>query len=118
MAFEQLLRPEFSEREQRLIARLHEKGPEDPDARKMLLLWQAAAEENARKPEGNRSRAEIEVQLRLARIYRAAGGYDSAMSALEAVKWAASCDPTAADLEKQAEAMMDEIDVERKELGL
>lgn len=113
MVFERSLRPEFSEREQRLIARLRGEGPEDPEAREMLLLWQTAAEENARKPEGNRSRAEIEVQLRLARIYRAAGGYDSAMDALEAVKWAASCDPSAADLEKQAEAMMDEIDAER-----
>ena len=113
MTPERALNQEFSEREQQLIARLREKGPEDPEAQASLMRWYGAAGAEARRPEGNRSRAEIEVQIRLARIYRAAGGFDSAWDTLEAVRFGAMNDPSAGDLYGQAMAMMDEIDVER-----
>jgi hypothetical protein len=113
MAYEQPPSPEFSGQEQELIGRLREKGPEDPEARASLMRWYDAAAAEARKPEGNRSRAEIEVQIRLAGIYRAAGGYDSARETLDAVRFGALNDPSAGDLYGQAMAMMDEIDVER-----
>jgi hypothetical protein len=112
MMFERPSGPKFLEREQGLIARLR-KGPEDPEARAMLVQLYKEAEEKARGPEGNRSRAELEMQLHFAEIYRAAGGYDSAWDALEAVRQGAASDPTAEDLYGRAMTMMDEIDAER-----
>ena len=113
MTHEQPPSQEFSGPERELIGRLREKGPEDPEVRASLVRWYDVAGEEARRPEGNRSRAEIEVQLRLAKIYRAAGGFDSASDALEAVRFGAMNDPTAHDLYNQAMALMDEIDAER-----
>ena len=111
MPFEQSPKPEFGESERALIALLRKKGADDSEAKTALLMW--CEKEEAEATKENTSRANIEVQLKRARVYRAAGGYDSALDTLEVVRQAASSDPSAGDLDKQALAMMDEIEAER-----
>ena len=103
---------EFSEREQELITRLREKGPEDPETRKMFGAWCEVEEAEAMKT--NTSRANIEVQLKRAKFYRAAGGNDSAWQTLGAVCEAAISDESAGDLYREALALADEM---RREFG-
>ena len=112
MTPEQPPRKEFSEKERAVIALLREKGPEDAEARAAFIEWCEEAEAEATKE--NTSRANIEVQLRRAKVYWAAGGYDSALDALEAVREAASNDPSARDLYDEAMTLIDEIGAEQE----
>ncbi|HVN26252.1 MAG TPA: hypothetical protein VMT99_01180 [Candidatus Paceibacterota bacterium] len=107
---ERLPRSEFSEAEQALIANLREKGPADPETRRMLLEW--CDEEEAKVAEINTSRAGIELDLKKARIYQASGFHEEAWASLEAARTAAH-NENAEDLFNEAEALMNEMDQER-----
>jgi len=104
--------PDFSEPEQRLIALLREKGPNDPDVRAIFDAW--CGQEEARAMALNTSRANIEVQLRRAKLYRAAGGYDSAWDTLAALCMYEAPDESAKDLYREAMALAEQM---RRELG-
>jgi hypothetical protein len=111
MAHEQPPNQEFSEREQRLIALLREKGPEDSETRKMFGAW--SLEEEAKVMAENTSRADIAHQLKMAKFYRAAGGLDSAYEALDHLCQAAWNDGSAQDLYEEAIRLARSIEVER-----
>lgn len=101
---------EFSETENTLIEKLREKGPADPETHKMLLRW--CEEEEAKVAEINTSHAGIELDLKKAKLYRAAGYADEAWASLEAVRQAAH-NEGADDLLNQAETLMDQMDQEK-----
>jgi hypothetical protein len=103
-----MLSQEFSEREQELISRLREKGPEDPETRKMFGAW--SLEEEAKVMAENTSRADIAHQLKMAKFYRAAGGYNSAYETLDHLCQAARSDESAQDLYEEAVALAREIE--------
>ncbi len=102
-------RPEFSEIEQTIIERLRANGPDNPEARGMLLAWRENEEEKANAV--NTARAGVELDLRFAKLLRAAGGYESAWATLEAVREMA-LNLGEQDLHDQAMAIMDAIDDE------
>lgn len=68
--------PEFSEEELRLIRALDEKGPEDEETRKLLNAW--LDEEETKANAINTPRANIELNLKRAKLYAAAGFAQSA----------------------------------------
>ena len=105
--------PEFSEQEQALIRELREKGPKDPETRKMFNAW--CDEEEAGAMRANTSRANIEVQFKRAKLYRAAGGNDSAWQALGAACEAAMSDPSASDLYDEIMSLASVIEREYQE---
>jgi hypothetical protein len=109
---ERLPQSEFSENERMLIAKLREKGLDDPETRELLTRWSDTlwAEANA----ANTSRANIELNLKSARLYRAAGYHNEAWNSLEAAHLAAH-NESAKDLLIQVETVMDEMDAERGE---
>ena len=113
MALEQPPRQEFSENEQRLITLLREKGPNDPEARRMFDEWSREGEANVTAE--NTSRADIAHQLKMAKFYRAAGGLDSAYEALDHLCQAAWSDESARDLYEEAIELA--RDVERDMVG-
>ena len=100
---------EFSENEQLLIARLREHGHEDPEALLMLNAW--CDEQKLKANEINTAGANIEVDLRRAKLYRAAGFHRDALDSLEAARESAH-NAGEKDLYEQAMALMDEIDEE------
>jgi histidinol phosphatase-like PHP family hydrolase len=73
----------------------------------MLVSWCEA--EEARAMEINTSRANIDVQLKRAKLYRAAGGYDVAWETLAAVCETAGSDESAQDLYREAMDIADEM---------
>jgi hypothetical protein len=110
--FEKFRESEFSETEQTLIVKLHEKGSNDPEVHGALLAW--CKNEEAKVDRVNTSRASIEFNLKRAKLYRAAGYDDDAMESLESVREAAH-NEGAEDLYGEAMAIMDEIDNEKPE---
>jgi hypothetical protein len=97
---------EFLPEEQALIAKLRERGV-DEEAQKELLTWTEAQEARAR--EINTSRANIEVNVRRAKLYRAAGLIDEAWDVLESVRMQA-LNEGESDLYDEAMQLMDEIE--------
>ncbi len=101
--------PEFSAFEEELIAGLRA-NPES--ARETLSAWQD--QEDAKLKEANApSRATIETNLRLARIYRAAGMPDAAYDTLEAVSNQAQLEQEE-DLHREAVRIMEEMNRENR----
>lgn len=95
---------EFSETEQVLIAKLIEKGVDDQETRQLLMRW--CHEEEAKVAVANTSRAGIELDLKKAKLYYAAGYHDEAWESIEAVRQAAH--PSGEEeLLRQAEDFMD-----------
>ncbi len=97
---------EFSENELALISKLRENGIDDPQSKELLLAWCAA--EEARVAELNTSRAGIELDLKKAKLYRAAGFQTEAWASLEAARVAAH-NENDENLFEQAEALMNEM---------
>jgi hypothetical protein len=104
---EQLPSSEFSEKEQLLISKLREKGPADAEAYGLLLQWTEEKENEAATDPSNRGH--IELNLRRARLYLAAGFKDEAWENLEAARQE-SFQNGEGDLLTRAESIMDEID--------
>jgi hypothetical protein len=73
---EKLPIPEFSEQEERLILGLKEKGPTDEETNKLFAEWRDAREDEVRREE-NLLRAQAELCLKQAKLWKAAG-YDEA----------------------------------------
>ena len=90
----------------RCMAKLRERGV-DEEAQKELLTWTEAQEARAR--EINTSRANIEVNVRRAKLYRAAGLIDEAWDVLESVRMQA-LNEGESDLYDEAMQLMDEIE--------
>ena len=101
--------PEFSESERELIEHLHAHGSEDTETRRLLLAWTEKQETEANAI--NTPRANIEVNLRRARLYHAAGFSGEAWEVLESVRRQATQEGET-DLYEQAISIMDEIDSE------
>ena len=110
MTIEQPSSPEFSEQESRLITLFREKGPKDFEARAMFDAW--VLEEEARVTAENTSRADVARQLKMAKFYRAAGGLDSAYTALDHLCQAAWMDESARDLYEEAVALARIVEAE------
>jgi len=107
---EKIPSPEFSQQEeQNLIAKLREKGVDDPEVRKSLMVW--CEKEEAEVASINTSRAGIELDLKKAKLYRAAGYRDEAWASLEAARQAAHNEGDE-ELFRQAEDLMDQMDAE------
>jgi hypothetical protein len=103
---EKLPSPEFSFEEQKLIAKLRERGFDD-ETRKELLRWTEAQE--ARANEVNTPRANIELNLKRAKLYYAAGFASEAWDVLESVR-EQTINEGEDDLLIEAMRIMDEID--------
>ena len=110
---ERLPTPEFSEVERELIAKLREVLPDDPKAHEMLVAWSKAEEERVEQEAraGDAARANIEFDLKKARLYHAAGYKGQAFETLNWVREQAG-NIGADDLYDRAMAMMDEMDAE------
>jgi hypothetical protein len=98
---------ELTAEELEIAQALREKGPANKEALGRLLAWtdrqQAWAEEQ------NTSRANIEVNLRRARLYLAAGAREDAWQTLNEVRVQAANEQEH-DLLETAEQLMDQID--------
>ncbi len=101
--------PEFSQEELQLIAKLKERGLEDAEAKQELLAWTEAQE--AKANETNTSRANVEMNIKRAKLYRAAGFKAGAWDVLESVRMQAHNEGEA-DLYEEAMRIMDELDAE------
>ena len=101
--------PEFSQEELRLIAKLKERGLEGAEARQELLAWTEVQEGEA--SEINTSRANIEFNMKRAKLYLAAGFKAEAWDVLESVRMQAHNEGEA-DLYEEAMRIMDELDAE------
>ena len=99
--------PDFSAGELALIEKLRSRGVEDAEAMQQLQAWTEAQEAHAN--EINTSRANIEVNLRRAKLYNAAGFRKEAWEILNDVRRQASQE-NEQDLLQAAEVMMDEMD--------
>lgn len=77
--------------EQRLIRLLKEKGVEDPETRSFLNFWTIEQEKWAENSEDYKM-AQIEVNLRRARLYFSAGYIDEAFENFEAARMQARND--------------------------
>ena len=100
--------PEFSSEEETLIAKLRERGMND-ETQKELIAWTEAQE--ARANEVNTPRASIELNVKRAKLYRAAGFKSEAWDVLESVRMQASNEGEE-DLYAEAMRIMDEMDAE------
>jgi hypothetical protein len=109
---EKIPTPEFSPEEQELIAKLRERGVDDVKTKEALLDWTEAQEIEANAI--NTPRANIELNVRRAKLYRVAGFNAEAWDALESVRMQASNEGED-DLYETAMRMMDEIDAESGE---
>ena len=103
---ERIPNQEFSELEVRLIQKLKEKRTEDPEARELLQGW--LDDEEAKANRINTSRANIELNLRRAKVYYAAGLIDEALENLAAVMEQSSQEREP-DLHNQAVLMIEDI---------
>jgi hypothetical protein len=75
---ERLPESEFSEREQMIIAKLRETFPDDPETNAMIVAWVEEEEIKAMQIAeaggiGDAARANIMLDLKKARLYKAAG---------------------------------------------
>ena len=100
---------EFSESENELVSALREKGFEDSEVREKLIAW--TQEQEAWAESVNTSRANIEVNLRRAKLCRAAGKMNEALEHLEDVRIQATQE-NEGDLLRETEALMDQIEQE------
>ena len=98
---------EFTEKERELAEALRVNGPEHPETKEKLLEWLAEQERWAE--EQNTSRANIEVDIRRARLYRAAGFTDYAWEMLSDIRRQAN-DENEKELLEIVEHLMDEMD--------
>ena len=103
---EKLPTPEFTESELELIQKLKDFGPEHEEVQKLLGMWIGELEKWATQE--NTSRATIEVNLKRAKLYRAAGFIDDAWANLNSVHREAIQEDLL-DLYEEAKAIMDEI---------
>lgn len=101
--------PEFSSEEDVLIAKLREHGVEG-ETQKELMAWTEAREAIAN--EINTSRANIELNIKRAKLYRAAGFKEEAWDVLESVREQATNEGED-DLYAEAMVIMDEMDAEK-----
>lgn len=108
---ERIPAPEFSERGRALIEKLREKFPDDPEVHAMMLAWcnEEEPKPDAAAGEGDAERANIEFELKKARLYKAAEYYKQAW---ETLQWARDSAHNLGnkDLYDRAEALMDELD--------
>ena len=103
---EQIPSAEHELSEEELSAALAEKGVEDEGTRSLLVAW---CEKEETKAEAGGQLARIELDLRKAKIYRAAGYTNQAWESLEAARenaYNAGLD----GLFEEATALMDEIE--------
>ncbi|MEK9180271.1 MAG: hypothetical protein AAB897_02570 [Patescibacteria group bacterium] len=106
---EKLPSSEFTQQEEELIRKLREQGAEHPETRKLLEDW--IIEQEAVANQKNTPRASIELNLKRAQLYRAAGYIDEARENLEAVRRQATQEEEN-DLLQVAESLMDQIEAE------
>jgi hypothetical protein len=99
---------EFSTEEQELIENLRAGTPE---AREKLIAWTEAQEAIANGI--NTSRANIEMNLRRAKLYKAAGLQEEAWDVLENIRLQAY-NENEIDLYQSAMSLMDEIESEKE----
>jgi len=100
---------EFSPEEQELILKLRERGVDDEKTKEALLNWTEAQEIKANAI--NTSRANIEFNIRRAKLYYAAGFMAEAWDVIESVRMQ-SANEGEDDLYAEAMGMMDKIDAE------
>jgi hypothetical protein len=103
--------PEFSPEEQELIAKLREHGSDDAKTKEALLAWTEALEIEANTI--NTPRANIELNVKRAKLYHAAGFMPEAWDVLESVRMQATNEGED-DIYAEAMRIMDEIDANSK----
>lgn len=104
---EKIPTPEFSPEEQELITKLRERGINDEKTKEALLDWTEAQEIEANAI--NTPRANIELNMKRAKLYHAAGFMGEALDVLESVRMQATNEGED-DLYAEAMRMMDDID--------
>ena len=104
---EKIPSPEFSPEEQQLIANLRERGIADAKTKEALLAWTEAREIEANAI--NAPRTNIELNVKQAKLYSAAGFTSEAWDILESVRTQASNEGED-DLYNEATGLMDGID--------
>ncbi len=101
---------EFSNFEQELILKLGAVSPDSSEARELMNAW---FDEMEKLAQGDKSpRASIELNLRHAKICRAAGYTDEAWESLESLRRLAT-ELNLMDFYGEAMSIMDEIDEEK-----
>ena len=100
---------EFTEAERVLIQKLCERGPDDPETRQLLNFWTEQCEAEAN--EVNTPRANVEFNIKRAKLYRAAGLMVEAWDVLESAREQAMNEQEQ-DLYDEAVRIMDEIGLE------
>ena len=106
---------EFSEGERDLIAKLKEKPPDDQEVHEALVAWCVEEEKKilALTEVNEIARADVQFNLKKARLYRAAGYVKQAWESLDWAREGAN-NINAEDLFAEAEAMADEMDAENR----
>lgn len=108
---EKIPTPEFSPEEQELITKLCERGVDDAKTKEALLAWTEALEIEANAV--NTPRANIELNMKRAKLYHAAGFTTETWDVLESVRIQATNEGED-DLYAEAMRMMDDIDAAKK----
>ena len=104
---EKIPTPEFSPEEQELIIKLRERGVDDEKTKEALLAWTEAQEIEANAI--NTPRANIELNMKRAKLYSAAGFTSEAWDVLESVRTQATNEGED-DLYAESMRMMDGMD--------
>jgi hypothetical protein len=108
---EKIPSPEFSAEERELIVKLRERGIADTETKQALLSWTEAREAEANAI--NTPRANIECNVKRAKLYAAAGLTAEAWNVLESVREQA-VNEKADDLYDEAMRIMDDIDTSKE----
>jgi hypothetical protein len=103
---ERIPTPEFSDLELQLIQKLKESGPADAETKKLLNVWIDA--EQPRPYEGHPSQANIEFNLKRAKLYAAAGFVENARENAEAAMLQAANEQEP-DLWDEAKSFLDSL---------
>jgi hypothetical protein len=104
---ERLPQSEFSAEDQELIKKLREG---DPSAKEVLIEWCKREEAKAERSTeaGEAARANIKLDIKKGKLFKAAGLLDAAMEAFEMARYAANNEGEAAlDLHNEATAAME-----------
>ena len=112
---ERFPRQEFNNAELELIDRLHSLGQDSPETKVAVSYWHAEQERWA-KEQPESGRANLEIDLRLAKIYRAAGFNKVAWDMLLDIQTAARQE-NARNLFDAADRILDEMEEEKRKQG-
>lgn len=112
---EKLPTGEWSEGEKNIIDRFRENGPEDEEAKRLLLEW-IDKEGETSDAEGQRSvRTDLQREMKRAKLYIASGLFEQAWDDLQNTLWQAESEQNedVGDIRNEINELLDSIDPEK-----